>query len=315
MLKVLAEHRARLADLSSEKRSQLLRRLNGLSVHDGASTGSPVVQDEQFIACAGMDHGAERSIAFIHPVGGHAFCYDPLFERLKRHSRTCVVHHPEAALGRRAIARSVVELAQLYRRGVEAGLGCVPSVVGGWSFGGLVALEMASQWEAQGKSLRSVVLIDSPLPGSRGLAQLARTVSEQSSGCGDDAARLERNPEFLAMARALTDLPRSAQSAAGSAWFDALVSVYIANLLAAIQYRFATVRSPVCYMLAARSPYSDSAGGTEAGLGAFALGPRELIACDFDHFEIVRAANLETLERTLRSRLESPVVPAPAELR
>jgi amino acid adenylation domain-containing protein len=106
-----------------------------------------------------------RPFFCVHPAGGTASCYDALAQRLE--SPLYAFRSPslerDAPLPRsmpRLAATYLDELARLQPHG--------PYTVGGWSFGGLVAVEMALQLAGAGAEIGDVILIDShlALPGA-----------------------------------------------------------------------------------------------------------------------------------------------------
>jgi acyl-CoA synthetase (AMP-forming)/AMP-acid ligase II/3-oxoacyl-(acyl-carrier-protein) synthase/thioesterase domain-containing protein/acyl carrier protein len=106
--------------------------------------------------------GTDPVQVWIHPVGGGIGCYRPLARLLPFRALAIEMAraHPDA--------QSVEQLASRYLDLLEAGnlLGS-PIVLGGWSFGGLVAYEMAVQLGVRGGSVPVVVLIDSLLGALR----------------------------------------------------------------------------------------------------------------------------------------------------
>lgn len=105
--------------------------------------------------------GSGDQVVLAHPIGGSLFCYRELVQALPG---GCPVAGVAAG---RALARPVdltiedlarYSAAQLAEAGVTR-----PAVVAGWSFGGLLAYELARRWH-QADGLRPpVVLIDSVL--------------------------------------------------------------------------------------------------------------------------------------------------------
>ncbi len=73
---------------------------------------------------------------------------------------------------------SIGQLASLYRSAFVRAAGRIPDLLGGWSFGGLVAQEMAVQWEAKDIDAPPLLIVDSPLHGESFVTRLERIVSE-----------------------------------------------------------------------------------------------------------------------------------------
>ena len=93
-------------------------------------------------------HGLRRPVFFVHPVGGNVMCYVALARHLG-------AGHPFYAL--QASGRSSERGIEKWRlttfrksRLVQPG---GPYALGGWSFGGIVAFEMARQLLDQGQAV------------------------------------------------------------------------------------------------------------------------------------------------------------------
>jgi amino acid adenylation domain-containing protein len=133
--------------------------------------------------------GTEPPLYCVHPVGGTVLCYRALAQRLGPAQPFFGV---EAAgvEGERPPIGTVEEMADLYMDSVRAHRPRGPYRLAGWSFGGLVAFEMARRLREAGEAA-SLALVDTWPPGSLGMLE------EEEDG---DAAILRL------MARALGDL-------------------------------------------------------------------------------------------------------------
>jgi thioesterase domain-containing protein len=113
----------------------------------------------------------------VHPPGGIVVCYQPLAHRLGRARpfygiRARGLHgESEAELPGRMEAMAAEYVAAM--RAIQPH---GPYCLGGWSAGGLVALEMAQQLLAEGESLALLALLDTTPPTQPGSA------AEQDSG-------------------------------------------------------------------------------------------------------------------------------------
>jgi amino acid adenylation domain-containing protein len=107
--------------------------------------------------------GNKRPLFFVHPVGGSVLCYADL----SRHLEPDQPFYGLQALGLaeeqqphtrvEVMARHYLDLIQTVQ--VEG-----PYLLGGWSIGGVIALEMAQQLQAQGQSVALLALLDSHAP-------------------------------------------------------------------------------------------------------------------------------------------------------
>ncbi|MFF7791131.1 acyltransferase domain-containing protein [Streptomyces sp. NPDC007991] len=106
--------------------------------------------------------GSRPPLFLVHAAGGPVTVYRTLAERLGE-------DRPVYGLERIEEARTVREKARRYAEAIAAAHPDGPCLLGGWSFGGFVAQEMARQLTAAGREVPLVVLLDSvrplPLPG------------------------------------------------------------------------------------------------------------------------------------------------------
>ncbi|MFC8678113.1 beta-ketoacyl synthase N-terminal-like domain-containing protein [Streptomyces griseorubiginosus] len=103
--------------------------------------------------------GDRPPVFLVHAAGGTSEVYRALAERLGD-------DRPVYGLDRLKDARTVTEKARRYAEAVTAVHPDGPVLLGGWSFGGFVAQEIARQLTAAGREVELVALIDSvrPLP-------------------------------------------------------------------------------------------------------------------------------------------------------
>jgi acyl transferase domain-containing protein/acyl-CoA synthetase (AMP-forming)/AMP-acid ligase II/thioesterase domain-containing protein len=102
--------------------------------------------------------GADPLYVWVHPAGGGIDCYRPLAALMPNSSIT--IDSP-ALYSNEYSAVSVQRLAADYLSHLSAATQSEAIVLGGWSFGGVVAFEMALQLAQRGGPVSQVVLIDS----------------------------------------------------------------------------------------------------------------------------------------------------------
>ncbi|HEX4953896.1 MAG TPA: amino acid adenylation domain-containing protein [Thermoanaerobaculia bacterium] len=125
--------------------------------------------------------GSKRPVFFVHPLGGSAVCYLGLARELGLEQPIYgldthyLVHRDETFDSLEAMASRYVEAV---RQVSPAG----PYRLGGWSFGGLVAFEMAQQLTREGEEVELLALLDTFLSseetGRRSEADSATVLSE-----------------------------------------------------------------------------------------------------------------------------------------
>lgn len=135
----------------------------------------------------------------IHPIGGHVYFYVPLVRRLAAQVPVYGIK-AQGVDGESAPLTTIEEMARQYVRAIRAEQAAGPYRLGGSSFGGVVAFEIAQQLVRAGQRVELLALIDSPGPGRLPL------------GFHEDAEILayllthgRAEPELLARLRALTE--------------------------------------------------------------------------------------------------------------
>ncbi|MFH8370140.1 amino acid adenylation domain-containing protein [Streptomyces sp. NPDC018031] len=103
--------------------------------------------------------GARPPMFFVHPAGGNVLCFAQLTKHLPADQPFYGLQAAGTELGSEPL-RSVEELAAGYLAAIRRVQPHGPYTLGGWSFGGFVALEMARQLRRQGERTAHVFLLD-----------------------------------------------------------------------------------------------------------------------------------------------------------
>ncbi|MFE5596592.1 amino acid adenylation domain-containing protein, partial [Streptomyces sp. NPDC056549] len=98
--------------------------------------------------------GARTPLVFVHPVGGDVLCYAELAELLGDDQPFYALQLPDTELD------GVEAMAAHYAAAVREALPEGPYRLGGWSMGGVIALEMAAQLTAAGADVELLTVID-----------------------------------------------------------------------------------------------------------------------------------------------------------
>jgi thioesterase domain-containing protein len=114
----------------------------------------------------------------VHPSGGNVLCYYDLARHLGPDQPFYALEDP-ATVEEQVRHVRIAEMATIYLQHIRQMQPHGPYLLGGWSFGGLVAFEMAQQLQRQGERVGLLALIDTRPP----------TISGQLAG-GDDASML-----------------------------------------------------------------------------------------------------------------------------
>jgi amino acid adenylation domain-containing protein len=231
-----------------------------------------------------LQEGSGRPFFCFHPLGGRASCYADLAHRLSGRP----LYGLETAGGTASLeeltARHAGEILGVQPRG--------PYLLGGWSFGGVVAWETARRLESLGHEVGLLVLIDSRPHDPH---------APLSPDLGDAAIDALLGADLGAGARAQEEsLP-------------GLRAVVRAHLQALRGYRTQPVAAPVALFLAAdrRDRGEAGAAGRAALWRPLAPGGLEVEILPGDHFHLLTGPAADLLAAKLRARLaESDDQPA-----
>ena len=107
--------------------------------------------------------GNKQPFFCVHPAGGHVMCYLKLAQHLSNDQpfyglQAQGFHGEEEPLTR------VEDMANLYIQAIQKFQPQGPYSIGGWSFGGVVAYEMAQQLHKQGHEVSLLAIVDSYIP-------------------------------------------------------------------------------------------------------------------------------------------------------
>ncbi len=147
------------------------------------------------------DGGPKTPLFCIHPAGGHVFGFVALAGRGDPERPFIAIQCPN--LDPEAVAiTDVPRLAARYVAEIRSRQPDGPYLLAGWSFGGVVAYEVANQLQAAGQEVALLCMFDSYLPSSGKIRQLmsndelleSARKSEQVVGAEDsaDLAAMER---------------------------------------------------------------------------------------------------------------------------
>ena len=108
--------------------------------------------------------GARVPLFLVPPISGSALVYLPLMRRLSPTQRAIHAFHAAGLDGRHTTPNSFEALAAQYVRELVAVHPRGPLVLGGWSMGGALALEMALQLAEVGREVPHLLLIEASAP-------------------------------------------------------------------------------------------------------------------------------------------------------
>jgi pimeloyl-ACP methyl ester carboxylesterase len=103
--------------------------------------------------------GTKPPLFYVHPMGGNVLCYVPFAKHLPPDQPFYAFQAAGADVGTEPV-RGIERIAAGYIEAMRRVQPTGPYHLGGWSFGGFVAFEMARQLHAAGERVGSLVLLD-----------------------------------------------------------------------------------------------------------------------------------------------------------
>ena len=261
--------------------------------------------------------GDGEPLFLAHPGGGHVMCYNELAGLLAPHRPVYGLQAPGLEEGEAAPLESVEALAAHYVRAVRAARPRGPVHVGGWSFGGLLAFEMARQMEGAGVEVGLVALLDTAAPtppreGSDLLSHarvLVRIVADLAGWSAASRVRVDAIRHLPPRLQAQEAIRRVNARALPESRLDEvlrLTRVRQANLRALVAYQPLPYAGAVTYV---RTAGSERFGAPDDALeywSALSLGGVRLVRMTGNHGTLLHQPHVDLLARRLRAALDSP---------
>ncbi|MGW8397487.1 amino acid adenylation domain-containing protein [Streptomyces lydicus] len=244
------------------------------------------------------DTGTRPPLFLVHPVGGDVLCYAGLGALLDDDQPLHALQYPDIE----PAPRTVADLAAHYADAITERFPDGPYRLGGWSMGGVLALEIAHLLTGRGRTVELVAAVDLLEPPGRAepasdaalLARFARDLAGLAGGDWNPApAEFEptgdRSPieELLARARHAAVLPDEINAAT----LERLAGRFLRLSRALADHEPAAYRGRVRLLQA-----MDGATAPTTRQWLDLLGDRaESVDVPGDHYSVMRSPNLQTL--------------------
>jgi thioesterase domain-containing protein len=142
--------------------SATVEHLSEVARASGSVKWSSLVPLKTLNLLSSEDKGMIQTNLFcIHPGGGQVLCYGQLAQYLSP-NQTVYGLQAQGIEGTQEPLTSVAEMAELYLKSIRKAQKTGPYLLAGWSFGGLVALEVAQQLILAGEQVENLFLLDPP---------------------------------------------------------------------------------------------------------------------------------------------------------
>jgi thioesterase domain-containing protein len=254
---------------------------------------------------------AASPLYLVHPHGGGIASYVSLGReldgRLTVHGIEAVGYNTDATP-----LDTVPAIADRYLAEISSVTADRPRLLAGWSFGGVVAFEMAVRLEQAGRPVDALLLLDSPPPGSEGLRGDEDVIYRLGADAGlaeDEMTALDDDQLIAALVRSAHEAGRLPDRLKSSA-VRRMVAVARANGVAAARYHTdATITADV-YLLtvSANHPTLTSPDIDPAAWQARTSGRVHEVRVSGSHYDMVHqphaaelASRIADIVRTVRN--------------
>lgn len=247
--------------------------------------------------------GSLLPIFCVHPSGGSVLCYEPLTRALGPDQP---IYGLEAYFGdsEASVGPTVEEMAEHYLTALRQVQPDGPYQLVGWSFGGLVAFEMARRLLDQGCAVRLLALLDTSFATAESSLEPNRFLTEVARSHG-----LPGSPEDPRAPGGMDGLARLASELHISAGLEResarrVVNMAFTCLRAAHRYVPGLYGGPLALLRAAEAAEGGPRPAEEAfDWGRWCQRPVRLYRVPGDHYSMTRFPHVQELARVLRGLL------------
>nr|APD71691.1 non-ribosomal peptide synthetase 3 [Streptomyces sp.] len=271
--------------------------------------------------------GTRPPLFMVHPMGGNVLCYVRFARHLPDDQPLYALQAAGADPGTTPL-RTVEEIADSYVAALRKVQPHGPYAIGGWSFGGFVAFEIARRLRASGEDVARLVLLDTTAlsQGERHqhdddallgwffweLLWLERGGDSPMECVPDELSSLEAKFDFIA--RLATDAGVLPAGSSGAV-IRRLFRVYQANWQAALDYR-PEAGDQGLTLIRAMEPLPDVLAAMHGAAGSrhedrtngwsdMTDGPLQVIGVPGDHLTIMEEPYVEHMARTVADLIAS----------
>ena len=277
----------------------------GLREQSAPVVGSPLVPIQP--------GGGKQPLFFVHPAGGTVFSYVGLAHQLGPDQPLFGLQATGIDQDQQPCA-SIEEMATRYIEAVREFHPRGPYLLGGWSFGGVVAFEMARQLQAEGEHVPLLVLLDSRIAQSEEADEedSLRLLAGFALDIGLPLDRFGRSPEHLMKLGTDDQLAYLLEEAKGADLLPSDISLrqlqllldsYRTNVRALRRYKPRPGQAKIALFKASRQLGVRLQDET-LGWSSLTELDVEIEVIPGDHYTILQGDNLAVLAERLSAKLE-----------
>lgn len=320
-VRLLAQIRKRIGyelPLPSLIEAGTIERLAALLMREsGGTKHSPLVPIQRA--------GSKTPFFCVHPGSGNVLCYLPLAQELGgerpfygfQDLNTLQDHE------RQEESDFEVPLERMAATYVETLLSVQPDgpyLLGGWSFGGFVAFEMAQQLRRQGKEVAMLAIFDTgPVFDDLGRADDADLLAILCEESGLDIRAEDLRPfntnEQLSYVSAQLKAAQLVPDDLPISWINRSVNIFKARIRVMMNYRFRTYDGPITLFRATDpDPLSDPVSDPTLGWGDLCSEPVTIHEVPGTHASMARAPHVSVLATKVNEAIEKSELGEPGAM-
>jgi amino acid adenylation domain-containing protein len=253
--------------------------------------------------------GQATPLFLVHPAGGNVLCYLELAQQLGA-DQPVHAFQAEGLEDGQTPSTDVAEMARAYIEAMQAVQPHGPYQLAGWSFGGVVAVEMAAQLQARRESVSFLGMLDAIAP------QVIRDLTPEPEddaqffadyfAASDVALDLDHLRRLDAQAQLDHVVEQGRQLGVFPADVDVeqtrrLVCTYRSNMAAAVRHHLQPLSAAITLFQATERRPEDPALPDDHGWGACTTGPVEVVVVPGQHHTMVSPPHVEVLAQRLKA--------------
>lgn len=243
--------------------------------------------------------GDNPPIFLVHPSGGNVFCYTELSKYLGDKQPIYGLQAYGFEPDHEDPVESICDIASSYITSMKRIQSVGPYHLGGWSSGGLVAIEMAIQLLNSGDSVSQVLMIDSPAPGGYGDnpsdEQLRKWFYDDVTGLEQVNSNTELDDRGLKVFGSIIRAERK--------WKPLLVESHAADNIKTVLFR-ATDTKEQSELLLHSSAEKEDWGWGSVLLEIFGCNLTKIFMVKGDHFSIMKSPSIDQIANHIKLLLE-----------
>lgn len=267
----------------------------------------PEVSDRTLVTLR-AGRSTDAPLFLVHPIGGHLLGYRHLVAALPGTRAIYGLQRPEVDSASEPRLLSVAALADLYLEQILKIQSVQAYCLCGWSFGGLVALELGTRLRALGHTVAYVGAIDTALLPDDDDAERMRLRDWQGS---EVSLLLASMPAGLQQhLEGVLRLEAAADSRAGNATEHRFDKLHAANLWALYTYSPTFAASDCHYYSAIDTAAGAELASSRESLQACLKDAMRVHSIEGDHYSIVTPPRVAALARYVESDLEAALARA-----